>query len=87
VLDDFLFRVRSLFRKKAVEAELDDELRFHMNGQLDKLLKSGLPREEALRRVRMAFGGLDQVKRGRISATLYDGSAKLPPSQPLLSSR
>ena len=62
MLDDFLFRVRSLFRKKAVEAELDDELRFHMNGQLDKLLKSGLPREEALRRVRMEFGGLDQVK-------------------------
>ena len=62
MLDDFLFRVRSLFRKKAVEAELDDELRFHMNGQLDKLLKSGLPREEALRRVRMEFGGLDHVK-------------------------
>jgi len=62
MLSDLFFRVRSLFRRKAAEGELDDELRFHMEQQLQKYLQSGLPRDQALRRVRTEFGGLDQVK-------------------------
>jgi predicted permease len=62
MLNDLFFRVRSLFRRKAVETELDDELRFHFEQQLQKYANSGLPPGEALRRVRMEFGGLNQVK-------------------------
>ncbi len=62
MLSDLLFRVRSLFRRKAVETELDDELRFHFERQVEKYVSSGLTRAEALRRARIAFGGLDQVK-------------------------
>jgi putative ABC transport system permease protein len=62
MLTDFLFRIRSLFRRNAAELDLDDELGFHMDQQLGKYLKSGLTREEALRRVRIEFGGIDQVK-------------------------
>ncbi|HTS66189.1 MAG TPA: ABC transporter permease [Candidatus Acidoferrales bacterium] len=62
MFSDLLFRLRSLFRSRAVEAELDDELRFHRDRQLEKYLQSGLARDEALRRVRLEFGGLDQVK-------------------------
>ncbi len=62
ILEDILFRVRSLFRRNAAEAELEDELRFHRDRQLDKYIKSGLTEAEALRRVRMDFGGVDQVK-------------------------
>ena len=59
---DLMFRARSLFRPRQLEAELDDELRFHAERQLGKYLESGMTREEARRRVRLEFGGLDQVK-------------------------
>jgi predicted permease len=62
MLSDLFFRVRSLFRRKAVETELDDELRFHFEQQLAKYVNSGLTPREALRRARIDFGGLDQVK-------------------------
>jgi len=62
MLNDLIFRLRSLFRRRVVEAELDDELRFHFERQVEKYVQSGLRREEARRRVRLEFGGLDQVK-------------------------
>ncbi len=61
MLSDLLFRFRSLFRRSTVEKELDEELRFHLEQQVEKHLRSGLTREEAMRRSRLEFGGLDQV--------------------------
>src|SRR5581483_532597 len=51
-----------LLRRDAVESELDDELRFHCERQVAKYVQSGMSDEEARRRVRLEFGGLDQVK-------------------------
>uniref|UniRef100_Q01X61 Permease n=1 Tax=Solibacter usitatus (strain Ellin6076) TaxID=234267 RepID=Q01X61_SOLUE len=62
MLDDLLIRLRSLLRREAVESEMDEELRFHSEHQLEKYMKTGMPREQALRRVRMEFGGMEQVK-------------------------
>src|SRR5271168_3319391 len=62
VLSDFLYRLRSVFRRTRVESELDDELRFHFQQQVEKDVRAGLTREEALRRARLIVGGLDQVK-------------------------
>jgi hypothetical protein len=62
MLTDVIFRLRSLLRLKAVETELDDELRFHFEQQVEKQVHSGLTREEAVRRARLLFGGMDQVK-------------------------
>jgi putative ABC transport system permease protein len=62
MLDDLFFRVRSLFRRETVESEMECELRFHSEHQIEKYLKTGMSRGEALRRVRMEFGGLEQVK-------------------------
>ncbi|HWF48665.1 MAG TPA: ABC transporter permease, partial [Bryobacteraceae bacterium] len=59
---DLCFRLRALFRKKAVEEELDDELRFHFERQLEKYEKSGLTRDQALRRARIEFGGVVAVQ-------------------------
>lgn len=59
---DLCFRLRALFRRKAVEQELNDELRFHFERQLEKYQKSGLTRDQALRHVRIEFGGLNNVK-------------------------
>src|SRR6266566_8537893 len=62
MLDDLLLRLRSLFRRKNVEAELDDELRFHFEKQVSKFIQSGLAPEEAKRRARLEFGGMEQLK-------------------------
>jgi len=62
VFNDLLFRFRSLFRRDAVESEADAELRFHFDQQVEKFIKSGLTREEALRRARLAFGGHEHIK-------------------------
>jgi hypothetical protein len=62
MLTDIIFRLRSLLRRKTVETELDDELRFHLEQQLEKDVRSGLTREEAVQRARLLFGGIDLVK-------------------------
>jgi putative ABC transport system permease protein len=62
VLADLRVRARAIFRRRTVEAELDAELRAHMEAQLEKAAQSGLPRAEALRRVRLEFGGLERAK-------------------------
>jgi putative ABC transport system permease protein len=49
-------------RRPAAEDELDDELRFHLERQTDKYVTSGMSQAEAVRRARLEFGGLDQVK-------------------------
>jgi putative ABC transport system permease protein len=62
MLNDLFLRLRSLVRRNVVESELDDELRFHMERLVDSYVREGLPRAEAVRRARLEFGGLDQVK-------------------------
>lgn len=62
MLSDLYIRLRSLFRRTKVEQELDEELRFHQERQVERYVRAGMSREEALRRVRLDFGGLDQVK-------------------------
>jgi putative ABC transport system permease protein len=59
---DLLLRLRSLLRGAIVEQELDEELRFHLEQQVDAYVRSGLSRDEAVRRARFEFGGLDQIK-------------------------
>jgi predicted permease len=61
MLSDIAYRLRALFRGKAVERELDDEIRFHLARQVDKYVAMGLERDEALRQARLAFGATDRV--------------------------
>ncbi len=62
MFSDLLFRLRALFRRSAVDGELDEELRFHIDQQVEKHLRTGMTREEAERQTRLQFGGLSQVK-------------------------
>src|SRR6266446_7211162 len=62
MLNDLLFRLRSLFRRKDLEAELDDELRFHFENQVAKLIQWGQAPHEAKRLARLEFGGMEQLK-------------------------
>jgi len=62
MLSSLSIRLRSLFHRARVELELDDELRFHMDQQAEKYMHAGMSREEALRCVRLEFGGIEQVR-------------------------
>jgi hypothetical protein len=62
ILGDLVYRFRALFRRDAMEGELDEELRFHFERQVEKYVRSGLDRAEATRRAQLMFGGLEQVK-------------------------
>jgi predicted permease len=59
---DIAQRLRSLFRRDAVERELDEELRFHLEHDIETRVAAGVRREEAIRQARIAFGGLEQIK-------------------------
>src|SRR5579864_3820669 len=62
MLSDILFRLKSLFRRNAIEAELHEELHAHMERETEKLVQRGMTREEATRRAQLSFGGADRVK-------------------------
>src|SRR6267154_2211291 len=51
-----------LFRKKQTEKQLDAELRFHLDQQVVGYVAAGMSPEEARRRARLEFGGLERVK-------------------------
>jgi predicted permease len=55
-------RWRSLARQSQVEQELDDELRFHLEQQVEDLVAGGMQPAEAWSIVRRNFGGVDRAK-------------------------
>ena len=62
MFSDLFFRLRSLFRHNTVEEEMNDELRFHFEQQIDKLMRSGMSKGEAIRQARFNFGGEEQIR-------------------------
>lgn len=80
MVSDLRFRFRALLRRDAMEAELDEELRFHIEHEIEKYRRVGMSADEAKRRVRQVFGGQDQVKEdcrdargtGLLETTLQD---------------
>ncbi|MFW6201392.1 MAG: ADOP family duplicated permease [Gemmatimonadota bacterium] len=64
-LKGILKQFRALVRKGVVEQELDEELRFHVEKETERLVREeGLERREARRRTLVAFGGMEQAKEG-----------------------
>ena len=55
-------RLRSLMRRRAVERDLDDELQFHLEEEVDRLVALGASRTEAARRARQTLPQVDLVK-------------------------
>src|SRR5438477_8856242 len=60
--------LRSLFRKKQVSQELDEELNGFLEMAAEEKMKRGLSRNEALRAVRLERGSLDITKEAVRSA-------------------
>jgi predicted permease len=57
-----LKRLRFLFGKGAVERELDEEIRLHLELEAAKYVRAGVPPVEARRRARLAFGSIEASK-------------------------
>jgi len=54
--------LRATLRRSRVEREMQAELRFHIEAFAEDLVRRGVPREEALRRARIEFGGMERAK-------------------------
>ena len=55
-------RLKSIFRRRQAERELDEELRFHLEQKIEEGVAEGLSPEEARYRALRAMGGLEQQK-------------------------
>jgi predicted permease len=62
MLSDLAIRLRALINRTAVERELDDEMRFHVEHLRAKYIAAGLSVQAATRRARLEFGGVEQIK-------------------------
>jgi putative ABC transport system permease protein len=63
-LRKFGFRLRDLFRRRRLEAELAEEIRLHLEFQAAASRAAGVPADEAGREARQQFGRADQFKEG-----------------------
>jgi predicted permease len=55
-------RLRSLFRLRQVDDDLDEEIRFHVERKIESYLSDGMSPEEARRFALREFGGIEQSK-------------------------
>src|SRR5215510_3078247 len=55
-------RLRSLFRRSQVEQELDEEIRYHIERQIEEHIAKGMTPEEARHAALRAMGGVEQRK-------------------------
>lgn len=62
MLDRIKMRWRSLFRKRQLEQELDDELRFHLERETARNLRNGMNPDDAHYSALKSFGPLDRSK-------------------------
>src|SRR5260370_20301875 len=54
--------LQTSLRRSRMESEMDAELQFHIAAFAEDLVRSGVPRDEALRRARIEFGGIESTK-------------------------
>src|SRR6266403_2247253 len=80
---DLLFRLRALFRRNNVEAELHAELRAHLENEIAKCVAAGVPRDEAANPAVPTSSKQPSKTPGTPSAC----SVRIPVSPPSLSSR
>jgi predicted permease len=74
-----LFQRFHLFERSRINAEMEDELRSHIQHRADDLERSGLDRATAERRARIEFGGYERYRQesqealgGQFFETLFD---------------
>lgn len=55
-------RVRALARRSELERGLDEEIRFHIERQVEKNLRAGMAPDEAHRQALITFGGVERAR-------------------------
>ena len=55
-------RSKVLFRNRKLEDDLEDELKFHLEMEIEKNRERGLSAQEARRTALLTFGGVEQIK-------------------------
>lgn len=63
-LRDLVFRLSSLLRRDRWEADLDEELRAHLEMEIEHRVAAGEDRRSAERAARLALGGVEGIKEG-----------------------
>lgn len=58
----FLQTIRSLLSRDMLDRDLNEEMRTHLEMETEDLVRQGVPRAEAERRARVAFGGMERYK-------------------------
>jgi predicted permease len=61
-LTETLRRLRSLSRRRELDDRLDDEIRFHVEQQIEKNRRAGMGPDEARRQALIRFGGVEQAR-------------------------
>lgn len=61
-LDALRFRFANLFQRSQMNAEMEEELRSHIQLRADDLERSGMTRAQAERQARIEFGGRERIK-------------------------
>jgi predicted permease len=61
-LDKFRMAIRSLLRRTGIDQEIDDELQYHIDRQIEENLASGMNPTEASRAAHISFAGYQQRK-------------------------
>jgi putative ABC transport system permease protein len=61
-LRGLILRFRGLASKPTVERELDDEVHFHLDRQIEQNIAAGMSPEQARYRALQSFGGAEQMK-------------------------
>jgi predicted permease len=54
--------VKSMVKRAVLETAMEAEVRFHIESYAEDLVRSGVPEEEAMRRARIEFGGIESHK-------------------------
>ncbi|MGH7467977.1 MAG: ADOP family duplicated permease [Longimicrobiales bacterium] len=62
IVSDLVERLRALVLRHREEAELDEELRFHLEMEAAQQERMGVPAVEARRRAHIALGGVERTK-------------------------
>src|SRR5262249_35231402 len=57
-----ILRLRSLFAKRALDRQLDDEVRFHLEHLIAEHRAAGMPEDEARRAALRDFGAVEGIK-------------------------
>src|SRR3984885_14853254 len=62
MLNDLLYRLRAIIHRQEMDAEVDEELRDHLERETEKYRRAGFTPNEAVRRAHLALGGSEQIK-------------------------